>query len=58
MIEDHLAPGTGDHAGADFNHFHFFHGPAAVICSGFQVNYQPVMHVQLPLNNVGVEDAA
>ena len=45
----HLTTCAGDHAGADFDHFHFLQGPAAIIGSGFQVNYQPVRHVQLPL---------
>ena len=54
----YFAPGTRDHAGTDFDDFHFFQRPAAVIGGGFQVNYQPVRHVQLSLNNIGVEDAA
>ena len=44
----HFAARAGDHTGADFNHFHFFQRPAAIIGRGFQVNYQPVRHVQLP----------
>jgi hypothetical protein len=40
-----------DHAGTDFNDFHFCHWPSALFGGGLQIYHQPVGHIELQFPN-------